>query len=422
MGNKIVFHEIKKIIKSPILLFLIIIFLVFDLFIVFSKYYIKDDLKVLNSIIDEVGYKINDDMMDNFKIYYEKSLKDFNKLIYKNEGKEYSSVSEYLMSNNSGIYENKYSEDEKKQIVDSSIIESYYLSIPELKKEYEKIDFIEMIEPTIKSFRASGGGANLIKDGLIKFDKRFKTLIKNKEHMELSFNGKAYRMHSFLYKEVLGTLVFQIMILIALIVSFLVNYENENSTSLVVYSSRRGRKILIDKLKAIIYIIVPISTGLLAIVLTTYFSIYDYSKVFSTSINSFFNWEGSFPYIGWFNLSVKEYFILIIMLIYISIFIFIGIAFVVARFIKNTYVSFVICCILNGLALILPSLMPTSSKLFGYTTINPFTLVFNLSGRFMQSSYTNFKYYELITISIWIIALSYLVYYSIKSFKKCSIN
>lgn len=422
MGNKIVFHEIKKIIKSPILLFLIIIFLVFDLFIVFSKYYIKDDLKVLNSIIDEVGYKINDDMMDNFKIYYEKSLKDFNKLIYKNEGKEYSSVSEYLMSNNSGIYENKYSEDEKKQIVDSSIIESYYLSIPELKKEYEKIDFIEMIEPTIKSFRASGGGANLIKDGLIKFDKRFKTLIKNKEHMELSFNGKAYRMHSFLYKEVLGTLVFQITILIALIVSFLVNYENENSTSLVVYSSRKGRKILIDKLKAIIYIIVPISTGLLAIVLTTYFSIYDYSKVFSTSINSFFNWEGSFPYIGWFNLSVKEYFILIIMLIYISIFIFIGIAFVVARFIKNTYVSFVICCILNGLALILPSLMPTSSKLFGYTTINPFTLVFNLSGRFMQSSYTNFKYYELITISIWIIALSYLVYYSIKSFKKCSIN
>ncbi len=106
---------------------------------------------------------------------------------------------------------------------------------------------------------------------------------------------------------------------------------------------------MIDKLKAIIYIIVPISTGLLAIVLTTYFSIYDYSKVFSTSINSFFNWEGSFPYIGWFNLSVKEYFILIIMLIYISIFIFIGIAFVVARFIKNTYVSFVICCILNGL-------------------------------------------------------------------------
>lgn len=422
MDNKIVFYEIKKIIKSPIILFLIVTFLIFDLFIVFSRYYIKDDLKVLNNIIDEVGYKINDDMMDNFRIYYEKSLKNFNEVIYQNEGKEYSSVSEYLMSSNPGIYEDRYSEDEKKQIANSLIIESYYLSVPELKREYEKIDFIEMIDPTIKSFRASGGGANLIKDGLIKFDERFKNLIKNKEHMELSFNGKAYRMHSFLYKEVLGTVSFQVMILIALIVSFLVNYENENSTSLVVYSSRRGRKILIDKLKAIIYIIVPISTGLLAIVLTTYFSIYDYSKVFSTSINSFFNWEGSFPYIGWFNLSVKEYFILIIMLIYISIFIFIGITFVVARFIKNSYVSFVICCILNGIGLIIPSLMPTSNKLFIYTTINPFTLVFNLSGRFMQSSYTNFKYYELLTIIISIITLSYLTYYSIKSFKKCSIN
>ncbi|WP_291627760.1 hypothetical protein [Clostridium sp.] len=420
--NKIVFYEIKKIIKSPIILFLIITFFIFDLFIVFSKYYVKDDLKVLNNIIDEVGYKINNDMMGNFKIYYEKNLEDFNDIIYKNEGKRYATVSEYLMLNNAGIYENKYTEKEKKQIASTSIIESYYLSIPELKKEYEKIDFIEMIAPTIKSIRASGEAADLIKVGLIKFDKRFKSLIKNKEYMELSFNGKAYRMHSFLYKEVLGTVLFQIMILIALIVSFLVNYENENNTSFIVYSSRRGRSLLSDKLKAVIYTVIPISTILLAIVLTIYFSIYDYSRVFKTSINSFFNWEGSFPYIGWFNLSVKEYFVLIILLIYVSIFIFIGIAFVVARFIKNSYVSFVICCILNGLGLILPSLMPTSNKLFVYTTLNPFTLVFNLSGRFMQNSFTNFKHYELITISIWIIALCYLINYSIKSFKKCSIN
>ena len=74
MENKIVFHEIKKIIKSPILLFLIVIFLVFDLFIVFSKYHVKADLKVLNNIIDEVGYKINYDMMEDFKVYYEKNL------------------------------------------------------------------------------------------------------------------------------------------------------------------------------------------------------------------------------------------------------------------------------------------------------------------------------------------------------------
>ena len=67
MENKIVFHEIKKIIKSPIIVFLIIIFLVFDLFIVFSNYYIKDELKVFNNNNDEVGYELNDDMIDNFK-------------------------------------------------------------------------------------------------------------------------------------------------------------------------------------------------------------------------------------------------------------------------------------------------------------------------------------------------------------------
>jgi hypothetical protein len=420
-NNEIVLYEIKKIIKSPIVLFLIISFLIFDLFIVFSKYYVKDELKVLNNIIDEVGYKINDDMIDSFKVYYEENLKSTNDLIYKNEGKRYSSAAEYLSTPNIGIYENNYSEEEKKLIYNAAVIESYYLSIPELKKEYEKINFINMIEPTIKSIRASGRAAELVKDGLIKFDKRFKSLIKNQEHMELSFNGKAYRMHSFLYKELLGTLLFQIMILITLIVSFLVNYEIENSTTLVVYSSRRGRKLLLDKLKAIIYTVLSISTVLLIVVLTIYFSIYDYSRVFNTSINSFFNWEYSFPNISWFSLAVKEYFMLIIILIYISIFIFIGIAFVVARFIKNSYVSFVICCILNGFGLILPSLIPASSKLFIYATLTPFTLAFNLSGRFMQNSLTNFKYYELITVSIWIIALSYFIYYSIKSFKKCNI-
>ena len=421
-NNKIVLYEIKKIIKSQIILFLIIAFLIFDLFLVFSKFYVKDELKVLNNIIDEVGYKVNDDMMADFKVYYEKNLESFNDVIYKKEGKKHLSVSEYLNSDNPGIYEDKYTEEEKNQIVNTSIIESYYLSIPELKKEYEKIDFIEMINPTIKSVRASNGGAELIKDGLIKFDERFKTLIKNQEHMELSFNGKAYKMHSFLYREVLGAVVFQIMILIALIVSFLVNYENENSTSLVVYSSRRGRNLILDKLKAITYTVVPISTGLLAIVLTTYFSIYDYSRVFNTSINSFFNWETSFPYVGWFNLSVKEYFILILIIIYISIFIFIGIAFVVARFIKNSYVSFVVCCILNGIGFVLPSLAPTSTKLFIYATLTPFTLIINLNARFMQNSFTNFKYYELITIGIWVGIIACAIHYSIKSFKKCSIN
>lgn len=422
MDNKIVFHEIKKIIKSPIIVFLIIIFLVFDLFIVFSNYYIKGDLKVVNNIIDEVGYKINDDMMDNFKTYYEENLKNFNELIYENEGRKYSSVSEYLNSANIDFYKGVYSEDEKRSIINTSIIESYYLSIPELKKSYEEIDFIEMIEPTIKSIRASGDGASLIKDGLIKFDKRFETLIKNKEHMELSFNGKAYKMHSFLYRKVLGTVVFQIMILIALIVCFLINYENENGTSLVVYSSKRGRELIIDKLKAIIYTVLPISTGLLSIVLIIYFCIYDYSRVFNTSINSFFNWEYQLPNISWFSLSVKEYLILVIILIYISIFIFIGIAFVVSRFIRNSYVSFVVCCILNGIGLILPTLIPTSNKLFIYAALTPFALVFRLQGSFMQNSSTHFKYYELINVGIWILALSYLIHYSIKSFKKCSIN
>ena len=109
-------------------------------------------------------------------------------------------------------------------------------------------------------------------------------------------------------------------------------------------------------------------------------------------------------------------------MIYISIFIFTGTFFVVSRFIKSSYISFMICCILCGFGLILSSLIPNSSKLFIYSTLTPFTLIFGLHGRFMYNSVTAFKYYELINIGSWILVLSYLTYYSIKSFKKSSIT
>ncbi|MEN8435337.1 hypothetical protein NX821_002544 [Clostridium septicum] len=132
-----------------------------------------------------------------------------------------------------------------------------------------------------------------------------------------------------------------------------------------------------------------------------------------------FNWEVNLPNIGWFSMSIKEYLILMIILFYLCIFIFIFIAFVIGRFIKNSYIAFVACCILNGVYLIIPSLSPGNSKIIIYSTFTPFNLVYNPICRFMNSgALTMFKYYEGITIIVWSVLMVGFMYYSIKTFKK----
>ncbi|WLF68891.1 hypothetical protein Q6375_13025 [Clostridium septicum] len=112
--RKILFHEIKKVFKSPIVLVVFAIFLGVDLFIVFKNYGFRDHLKVLNTIIDEVGYEINDKMMDNFKVYYENRFKDTMDMIKKVEGKSYSSMGEHLRAIEYNLYDVRYTKEEKR--------------------------------------------------------------------------------------------------------------------------------------------------------------------------------------------------------------------------------------------------------------------------------------------------------------------
>lgn len=70
----------SKVITSPIIIALLVLFITFNSFIIFDNSYFKDELKVLNKIVDRFGYKIDDEMVAEFEEYYDSRLKRLNKI------------------------------------------------------------------------------------------------------------------------------------------------------------------------------------------------------------------------------------------------------------------------------------------------------------------------------------------------------
>ena len=68
-------NEFKKAVTSPIIIGLLVLFIVFNSIIIFQNSYFKDELKVLNKIVDKFGYKIDDKWKLNLK-YYDTQLKN----------------------------------------------------------------------------------------------------------------------------------------------------------------------------------------------------------------------------------------------------------------------------------------------------------------------------------------------------------
>ncbi|MBZ9621792.1 hypothetical protein G9F71_002785 [Clostridium sp. FP2] len=77
---RIKLYELKKVIKSPVVIGLIAIFIAFNIFIIFSNTHLTSELKILNKIVDKFGYKISDKMMDDFGVYYNEQLKKLNSI------------------------------------------------------------------------------------------------------------------------------------------------------------------------------------------------------------------------------------------------------------------------------------------------------------------------------------------------------
>lgn len=405
----ITIHELKKVVTSHVVIGLIVIFTLFNLFIIYDHHGMNQELAVLNRIVKEVGYQIDDKMMIQFEAYHGEALERVNKISQERGLSAYDSVSDFFNENQGLLYAPQtegFTQDQLDILIEAWLIEMYYGAAQGIDRIYAEIDLSKVAEVEIGKYGLEGRAAETVRRQYDKLTERLQQLVEAGEHKNLFFMGPAYEMHSLLFKTLFRWIIFEIMILVVLITSHLVSYEFENITHLVAYSTKRGRRLNLDKLSASLLSTVLVTTLILGAALMAYFIVFDYSGLGKVPISSFFIGEYPLPYISWWPMTFQGFLMMSILLLYLCQILFAGITYILSTLIPSSYQVFFLFAIIVGAALLLPGYMPTNSNIIFAAGFTPFMLIVNSSVWFMEGgAFTTFRYYEAITVISWALLL-----------------
>ncbi|MEK5038508.1 hypothetical protein [Sporosarcina sp. FSL K6-3457] len=418
MAMRIVWYECKKALTSPILIGLLLLFIAFNIFVIMNNSYFKDELKVANELIEKYGREITDQSLLQFEKDLQANLIQLKEIT----GQQFSSVYDFVEQL---PYEKRelYSEKDWHFIDQLQLKEMYFGMANDIDESYASIDLEKVAANDIARYGLSGNAEKTLLREYDKFSQRFEEMKQNGEHKEWFFAGKAYFMHSFLFKTVFQHIAIEALMLIILSTALITNYEFENRTHLVTYGTAKGRRLMKDKLGASVVMAVLLTTFILVNTLIAYFTVFDYMSLWRTSISSAFNWEYNFPNVAWWDLSVGSFLAGVIVIVYITMLLFSGLTFALTTLVKNSYTAAILMATFFVLALLIPGFMPTSSNLLFITSYNLSVLVLNIPASFMGSSgLVMFKNFEWLTTVCWTMITILFCLFSLKWFSKKDIQ
>lgn len=385
---RIVVHECKKALTSPILISLFVLFSVYNIFLIMSQSYMADELIVANELSETYGLEITDASLQKLERDIQVDIEGFTLMT----GKQFDRI-EWEDVNN-------FSDREQDLFQHLQLKEMYAGFARTIDSEYAKIDLEMVAENEVLKYGLNGRAAEVLWNEYDKLAERFEELKQNSEHKEWFFAGKSYRMHSFLFRSLTVHLVFEILILVVLATASITNFEFENRAQLHTYATKRGRSLIKDKLAASLIFTTIVTILLMMVTFGVYFTVFDYTHLWGSSISSAFNWEYNFPYITWWEMPFLKFLVLVIVVVYSCMLLFTAITFAIGVVVKNSYVTFFIVAILFTLGFLLPGFMPSSSIWSYYMGYNLAALVVNPHMFFTGSNFVMFKHYEWMTVVI----------------------
>ncbi|MBW8350873.1 hypothetical protein K0H71_15675 [Bacillus sp. IITD106] len=419
---RIILLECKKALTSPIILTLLLLFSAWNVFIVYDSSDFKEELGVVNQIAKKYGTEITEKSLGKLDKDMQPELSHLNSITEEKSGKTFEHASDFFAQLN---YENQdqFTSKELQSFYELYLKEMYVGMAKSFEHTYADFDIKKIGEKEINGYRLSGAAAEMLRNEYAKFDSRFEELKKNREYMHWFFAGKPYAMHSLLFRTLFISILIEAMILIVLSTALITNFEFENRTQLVAYTTRRGRKLMVDKFMASLISTSIITTFLLIVTLAAFFIVFDYSYLWKTAINSGFNWDYNFPYVSWWDFSFLTYLILAIIVSYICMLLFSIFTFSLSVMLKNSYFTFILFAVIFIALFMLPAFIPGSLKLKLFAGFNLSSLVLNPHQWWMGTSgLTMFKYFEVSTIVAWTAIFAVGCYMSLKKFAKLDIS
>jgi len=218
-------------------------------------------------------------------------------------------------------------------------------------------------ERYIAAAGSTGYWAQMMRDKYTALQKVVDDKARNDESLTLYFAGSTHFRHQFLFNTLLGWLLIEGVLMTVLLVLLSIGYENIHGTESVVYSTKKGRLILVPKFAA------SVSAGLAAfallalLTLLIYFVMNDYGGVWRSSVSSLFNYRsdlitGTRPVLTWYSFNVLTYLLAMLVIGVGAMLCFSLIALGIGMLVRNSYIAFLLILIANALCIVVPAQIP----------------------------------------------------------------
>ena len=185
-----------------------------------------------------------------------------------------------------------------------------------------------------------------------KLSTRIIGLAENNASMEVYAGPITHDRHQFLFGTLLRAISSESCLLAALTVLYLMGYERLNRTMLTIGASQIGRRLWRTKVFAGIIAALMLYLLLAAFSLSLYFSVWDYSGIWSANVSSAFNYIRDFvivkPFITWADFTMAGYLAATLVLIAAMTVISSVSASIVGTLIQNTYLAALTLTILGA--------------------------------------------------------------------------
>ena len=182
------------------------------------------------------------------------------------------------------------------------------------------------------------------------------------DSMTMYFADITHIRHQAIFNYTMGLLLYQGIILAALIMLLSIGYENAAKTESVVFATKTGRKVNRYKLLVGIIAGIGIYAILATVTLTIYFAFNPMGGTWESSVSSGFNFmrDGFMvrPFVTWHSLNVTQYLIASLAVSVGVMLCFSLMAYAVGLWVRNSYIGFLLVIAINGVLFLLPIYSP----------------------------------------------------------------
>jgi ABC-type transport system involved in multi-copper enzyme maturation permease subunit len=241
--------------------------------------------------------------------------------------------------------------------------------------------------------------------------------------MDVYFAESTYWRHRQLFDVMMGALLFQGILIAALIMLLSLGYEYSAKTEFMVYATKTGRRVNHAKFIAAVTSALVAYAILAAITLTVYLALNPMGGVWESSVSSGFNFVRSFmiarPFVTWHGLTVFTYFLASIGISFGLVLCFALMGYIIGSFTNNSYIGFIGIFLFNFALLILPNVIFGATIPTFILAYSPIWLVFQ-RGMWFTDGGSNilWAHFETVGVLVSLVILAALCVVSWRQFKR----